>query len=120
MVASAAVASGLTASGQLLGRFQTIRMAPWLRIRERQSVVVQGATDGAIARYYTRHEWREMVRGLFKVESLQVYGLKNSIVPLPHGRFKQILEDIVPDSIARILTHHLRGGVFLVAQMRTL
>ena len=58
------------------------------------------------------------MRGLFEIESMQVYGLKSDIVPLPHGRFKQFLEDMVPDGVARILTHHLRGGTFLVAQMR--
>ena len=82
--------------------------------------IAQGATDGAIARYYTRQEWRETVRGLFEINSMQVYGLKSSIVPLPHGRLKLTLEDMIPDSVARILTHHLRGGTFLIAQMRAL
>jgi SAM-dependent methyltransferase len=81
--------------------------------------IAQCATDGAIARYYTPREWRQTVRGLFKIESVQIYGLKNDIVPLPHSRFKLFLEKLVPDGIARILTRHLRGGTFLVAQMRT-
>src|SRR5262249_4269413 len=82
--------------------------------------ISQGATDGAIARFYTRQEWRGTVRGVFEVEAMQGYGLKSSIVPLPHGRLKKFLEDTVPDSVARILTHHLRGGTFLIAQMRPL
>jgi ubiquinone/menaquinone biosynthesis C-methylase UbiE len=81
--------------------------------------VAQRATDGAIARYYTKGEWQQTVRGLFEVESVQVYGLKSDIVPLPHSRFKLFLEGLVSDRVARILTHHLRGGTFLVAQMRT-
>jgi ubiquinone/menaquinone biosynthesis C-methylase UbiE len=80
--------------------------------------VVQRATDGAIARYYTQREWRKTTSGLFQIESMQIYGLKSDIVPLPYGRLKQFLEDLVPDSVARFLTHRVRGGSFLVAHMR--
>jgi ubiquinone/menaquinone biosynthesis C-methylase UbiE len=79
--------------------------------------VAQGATDGAIARYYTRRQWRETTNGLFEVKSVKIYGLKSDVVPLPHGRLKQFLEDLVPNGVARFLTHQLRGGSFLVAQM---
>jgi hypothetical protein len=80
--------------------------------------VAQSATDGAIARYYTRREWQQITNGLFEIDSMQIYGLKSDAVPLPYGRLKQILEALVPDSAARFLTHQLRGGSFLVAQMR--
>jgi ubiquinone/menaquinone biosynthesis C-methylase UbiE len=80
--------------------------------------VLQTATDGAIARYYTRGEWRETTRGLFEVERVKIYGLKAEIVPLPHGRLKQILLDMVPDSVARVFLSRFRGGSFLVADMR--
>jgi ubiquinone/menaquinone biosynthesis C-methylase UbiE len=80
--------------------------------------VAQGATDGAIARHYTRQEWRQTISSLFQIESMQVYGLKSDILPLPHSRFKQFLEDLVPDGVARFLTHHLRWGTFLVVNMR--
>jgi ubiquinone/menaquinone biosynthesis C-methylase UbiE len=80
--------------------------------------VTQGATDGAIARHYTRHEWQQMTSSLFQIASIQVYGLKSDIVPLPHGRFKQFIENLVSDTFARFLTHQLRWGTFLVAHMR--
>jgi SAM-dependent methyltransferase len=80
--------------------------------------VAQSATDGAIARYYTAREWRETANGLFDVKSIQIYGLKGEIVPLPGGRLKQILVDMVPDGVARVFVHRLRGGSFLVADMR--
>jgi len=73
-----------------------------------------------IARFYTRGEWQQTVRGLFEVDSVKIYGLKSDVVPLPYNRFKLFLENLVPDRVARILTHRLRGGTFLVAQMRTL
>jgi ubiquinone/menaquinone biosynthesis C-methylase UbiE len=82
--------------------------------------VAQCATDGAIARYYTRNEWRQTIRGLFEIESVQIYGLKSDILPLPHSRVKLFLENLVSDRVARILTRDLRGGTFLVAQMRAL
>jgi ubiquinone/menaquinone biosynthesis C-methylase UbiE len=80
--------------------------------------VAQSATDGAIARYYTSREWRETTNGLFDVKSIQIYGLKGEIVPLPGGRLKQFLVDMVPDGVARFLVHRLRGGSFLVADMQ--
>jgi ubiquinone/menaquinone biosynthesis C-methylase UbiE len=79
--------------------------------------VAQSATDGAIARYYTQREWLEITNGLFEITVAQIYGLKGSVVPLPHGRLKQFLEDLVPNAAARLLTNRLRGGSFLVAHM---
>lgn len=80
--------------------------------------VMQSATDGAIARYYTSNEWQEAIHGLFDVDRIRIYGLKSEIVPLPHGRLKQLLLTIVPDSVARFFLNRLRGGSFLVADMR--
>jgi ubiquinone/menaquinone biosynthesis C-methylase UbiE len=82
--------------------------------------VIQGATDGAIARYYTPSVWRALAEGLFAVDSLRIYGLKSEILPIPHGRLKGVLEALVPASIARGMTNHLRMGSFLVAFMRKL
>jgi hypothetical protein len=79
--------------------------------------VVQKSTDGAIARYYTQREWRQITSGLFRLGALQVYGLKNEVIPIPHSPTKQFLENLVPDGVVRILTQHLRGGSFLVAHM---
>ena len=81
--------------------------------------VAQHATDGAIARFYTRGEWQQTARSFFEVESVRVYGLKSEVVPLPYSGLKLFVEGLVPDRVARILTHYLRGGTFLVAQMRT-
>jgi ubiquinone/menaquinone biosynthesis C-methylase UbiE len=80
--------------------------------------MAQAATDGAIARYYTPKEWREVSRGLFEVESVKVYGLKAEILPFPAGRIKQIFETSIPDAFGRLLTNRLRLGRFLVAEMR--
>ena len=80
--------------------------------------VSQAATDGAIARYYTPREWRAAIDPLFNLDSIQIYGLKSEIVPLPHGRLKSLVEAAVPDALARLITNRLGLGSFLVAEMR--
>jgi SAM-dependent methyltransferase len=80
--------------------------------------VSQAAIDGAIARFYLPREWRAATDGLFKIESIQIYGLKADVIPLPHGRLKSLVEAMVPDAFARFLTNRLRMGSFLVAHMR--
>jgi ubiquinone/menaquinone biosynthesis C-methylase UbiE len=92
------------------------------QFRERRSLhhAAQVATDGAIARYYTPSTWRSVTRGLFAVESVQIYGLKAEIIPIPHSGCKAFLEKLIPDWIARAMTNKLRMGSFLVAHMRKL
>ena len=80
--------------------------------------IAQGATDGAIARYYTPNEWRETVKGLFDVESIRIYGLKTELLPMPPGGLKSALERLIPNGLARLLTNQVRLGTFLVADMR--
>jgi ubiquinone/menaquinone biosynthesis C-methylase UbiE len=101
------------ACGFLRGVFQN-------RFRKHDSLhhVTQSAADGALARYYTPSAWRNTTTGLFAVESLQIYGLKNEILPLPNSRLKAFLEAVIPDSIARTMTNKLRMGSFLVARLR--
>ena len=81
--------------------------------------VAQGATDGAIARYYSQREWEQTCSGLFALDSVQIYGLKSGLVPFPHSHLKRVLEDLVPDKMARFVANQLRAGSFLVAQMHT-
>jgi SAM-dependent methyltransferase len=80
--------------------------------------IAQGATDGAIARYYTPAEWRAVTAGLFEVTRIRIYGLKVEVLPVPHGRLKVLAERLLPDSVGRLLTNRLRLGTFLVAEMR--
>ncbi|MBV8525858.1 MAG: class I SAM-dependent methyltransferase [Acetobacteraceae bacterium] len=80
--------------------------------------VAQAATDGAIARYYTPQEWREVSGGLFEVKSIRIYGLKAEVLPIPAGALKQLFERLIPDAFSRLLTNRLRLGSFLVARMR--
>lgn len=80
--------------------------------------VAQGATDGAIARYYTPAEWRALTGGLFHVDRIRICGLKNDVIPLPPGRVKAFLERAAPSTVTRTMTNDLHMGSFLVAEMR--
>jgi SAM-dependent methyltransferase len=82
--------------------------------------VTQGATDGAIARYYTQPAWRSTTRELFAIDSVRIFGLKAEILPIPGSRLKTLLEGCIPDSITRGMTNTLRMGSFLVAEMHKL
>jgi len=81
--------------------------------------VSQSGSDGAIARYYKPAEWQAAIRNLFVLESMQIYGLKSDVVPLPHGRLKRFVMDLTPDALARFLTSRLRMGSLLVENRRT-
>jgi SAM-dependent methyltransferase len=80
--------------------------------------VAQGATDGAIARFYRPSEWRRLNAGLFDVERIRIYGLKSELIPLPPGRLKRAVEALLPDWLTRFGTNTLGMGSFLVADMR--
>jgi len=80
--------------------------------------IAQHATDGAIARYYTIREWRQVAGEFFDVDEVKIYGLKPEILPLPHGKLKSSIEALIPDSVARLLTNRFRMGSFLVATLR--
>jgi ubiquinone/menaquinone biosynthesis C-methylase UbiE len=80
--------------------------------------VAQGATDGALARYYKSLEWREVTEFFFTMEEIRICGLKNDVIPLPPGRVKNFAERVVPSSVTRGMTNTLRMGSFLIARMR--
>jgi ubiquinone/menaquinone biosynthesis C-methylase UbiE len=79
---------------------------------------IQRRTDGAIARYYRRSEWKQLVSDLFTVEDVRVYGKKTELIPLPAGKIKDFLVDAVPNSLSRFLTNTCRWGSFLVTRLR--
>ena len=79
--------------------------------------VAQGATDGAIARYYRPEEWRKVTSGLFTIQRIRICGLKNDVIPLPAGSLKTSIVRFVPSAVTRTMTNTLRMGSFLVADM---
>jgi SAM-dependent methyltransferase len=95
----------------------------WLFLRRGGSTnslhtAIQRGTDGTIARFYTPTDWRTLAGGLFAIDDFAVYGQKSDVVPLPASRLKDRLMAMLPDPLARVLTHTMRMGSFLVIQMR--
>ena len=78
---------------------------------------IQRRTDGAIARYYKRSEWRQLVSDLFLVKEMRIYGKKTELVPIPAGKLKDLLVASVPNSFSRFLTNNCRWGSFLVSRL---
>ncbi|HYJ85235.1 MAG TPA: class I SAM-dependent methyltransferase [Pyrinomonadaceae bacterium] len=75
-------------------------------------------TDGAIARFYSRHDWNVGVSDLFDIERLLVYGTKAELIPLPAGKVKNLVTRLIPDGASRLLTNRCRLGTFLVSSLR--
>ena len=82
------------------------------------SLVAQRGTDGALARFYRRSEWRELVSPPFAVEGIWIYGPKNTLVPLPRGKVKDVLVPALPNPLTRFLTNTCRMGMLLVSTIR--
>jgi ubiquinone/menaquinone biosynthesis C-methylase UbiE len=79
---------------------------------------IQKATDGALARYYTASEWRELASEFFKVEDVLIYGNKAELIPLPGGRLKNSLIQLIPDGLGRFFTSRCGLGGFLVSKLK--
>jgi ubiquinone/menaquinone biosynthesis C-methylase UbiE len=75
-------------------------------------------TDGAIARYYSASEWKELCCRFFNVEDILVFGQKSGLIPLPAGRIKDFFLRIIPNPLSRFLTNQCKMGEFLVAKLK--
>lgn len=80
--------------------------------------VVQAATDGALARYYSLREWRREVRGLFEIEQSIVLGNRAEALPLPAGKFKDALLRLAPETALRFWLTTCRQGTMLFTKLR--
>ena len=82
------------------------------------SLVAQRGTDGALARFYRKDEWRQLVSPPFEIERIWIYGQKNELVPMPRGKVKDFLGAALPNPMARFLTNTCRMGMLLVSTIR--
>ena len=81
------------------------------------NALLQQQTDGALARHYTDREWSDLVSDLFTVEYSRVFGMKVELLPLPRGRLKSALEQVLPDRVGRLFTNQAKLGTFLVTSL---
>jgi ubiquinone/menaquinone biosynthesis C-methylase UbiE len=80
---------------------------------------VQANTDGAMARYFSAREWKKLASECgFKVQGTSVYGAKAELIPIPGSRLKTAVLKMIPDSMGRLFTNHLKMGQFLVSQLK--
>lgn len=80
--------------------------------------VNQDRTDGALARYYTLHSWRELVKDKFDIVKLETLGNKGDIFPLPGSRLKTFLLTLIPTWLTVFSLKDLRMGSMLICKMK--
>jgi SAM-dependent methyltransferase len=80
--------------------------------------VMQAATDGALARYYSIGEWRREVQGLFEIERTIVLGNRAEALPLPAGKFKDAAQRLCPEAALRFWLTACRQGSMLYTELR--
>jgi ubiquinone/menaquinone biosynthesis C-methylase UbiE len=77
--------------------------------------LLQLNTDGAIARFYRRDEWRALVESCgLAIETERIMGQKSEVILLPAGVLKAFVTRVVPDGLTRLLTNGCRQGGFLI------
>src|SRR5882762_6066605 len=79
--------------------------------------LVQSHTDGAIARYYSKAEWRDLVSEFFAVDAILIFGAKVELLPLPAGSLKTGVGAILPSRLSRFFTNTCGLGGFLVSSL---
>lgn len=80
--------------------------------------VNQAAADGAIARFYRPHEWRQLCLNLFRICKTSIFGQKSEMLPLTSGHLKDLLIKLLPDFITKFFTNYLQMGSLLVITMK--
>ena len=80
--------------------------------------LLQNRSDGALARYYTLDEWRAELGGLFAIDRAWILGDKTQLVPLPHGRPRDLVARLIPDRVGRTVSSSRPVGDLLVTSLR--
>jgi len=99
------------------GLFTGVLQGDLLRTKSLHKTI-QRYTDGAMARFYTILEWESLVSDIFGIEKIAIFGSKSYIIPLPAGRVKNCIMQVIPNSFSRFLTNKIRMGTFLVSVLR--
>jgi ubiquinone/menaquinone biosynthesis C-methylase UbiE len=98
--------------------FRGILRGDLLRTRSLHRTVQRGI-DGALARFYSADEWRQLATSaVLTTEWVRVLGDKIEMIPLPQGHAKDVLYARIPNGLSRLLLERMRGGTFLVSQLR--
>jgi ubiquinone/menaquinone biosynthesis C-methylase UbiE len=98
------------------GLYYGILRGGFLRTRSVHRLL-QETTDGALARYYTREEWKAEVDGLFRVDRTWLLGHRTQLVPLPWGKLKDRIGAMIPGPLGRWITNRPLFAYMVVASM---
>jgi ubiquinone/menaquinone biosynthesis C-methylase UbiE len=79
--------------------------------------VMQEWWDGAIARFYTIDEWKQIVSENFDIKKTLICGGKPEMLPLPSGKLKLFFLSILPNWLGQFMATNLRMGTFLVTEL---
>jgi len=77
--------------------------------------IIQDSTDGALARYYTLDEWRDVLSPNFELKEIIVLGSKSQLIPLPTCSLKHFLMKLIPNWLGRFITNRPSFGFLLVS-----
>ncbi|MFN0076483.1 MAG: class I SAM-dependent methyltransferase [Prosthecobacter sp.] len=100
------------------GLFRGILQGGFLKKRSLHELV-QLYTDGAIARFYTKQEWADLVQSKgFALDQLLIKGQKSEIFLLPASKFKDALMRLTPNAFSRFITNTCQQGSFLITTLR--
>jgi SAM-dependent methyltransferase len=80
--------------------------------------IMQNATDGALARFYTIPEWRELVSPLFQIKEMRVFGTKAEALPIPPSNLKNAALRAIPNPLTRLFLNRFRMGSYLVSRLQ--
>lgn len=98
--------------------FRGILQGGFLKTRSVHELV-QLHTDGAIARFYSKKEWTDLVESMgFVLDHLIIKGQKSEIFPLPASKFKDALMNMTPNAFSRFITNTCQQGSFLITTIR--
>lgn len=86
------------------------------------NAVLNYYSDGRVAKYYKRDEFKNLFEHDFDSIETLIYGQKTDLVPIPGrgilGKFKTALVRTIPDPLASAILSQVGGFLFLTAKKR--
>lgn len=81
--------------------------------------IMQSETDGALARYYTIRNWKKKFIDIgFSFKKIMISGNETDYLPIPGGKIKNFINNIIPASLKIFLLSKLKMGSFLISHVK--
>ena len=83
------------------------------------SSIMQSETDGALARYYTIRNWKKKFIDIgFSFKKIMISGNETDYLPIPGGKIKNFINNIIPTFLKIFLLSKLKMGSFLITHVK--